>query len=113
MTLSCPGGNCPMCLGTQCNACVVLRRQGGTPLDRCIHGPIERHVAISALEETVPNGEFETAVPRRARLITRELPPLLPRKIEIDLADADDAAAFLELVACVIRTRRRVVLTVE
>lgn len=108
-----------MCLGLVCNACAALRRQGATPLDVCPHGPLERHIALSALEPMAGVDDVDlrfddapASKPKRSRVDTRPL-PIHAQRIEIDLSDGDSAAAFLELVAKVIRARSRIIVTVE
>lgn len=104
-----------MCTGEQCNACVMLRRQGCTPLEVCPHGPLERHVKVSSMDETAPGmgAELDEAPPPcRARTETKPL-AVEGQRIEIDLADADAAASFLEVVAKVIRARQRIVISIE
>ena len=52
-------------------------------------------------------------VPTRPLPSTRQMLPLLAGRIEIDLEDAEAAAAFLELIARVLREKRRLVIMVE
>jgi hypothetical protein len=48
------------------------------------------------------------------RTPTKPLPgPLKVARVQIDLADADSAAAFLEFAAQIIRERRKITVTVE
>lgn len=47
------------------------------------------------------------------RAPTKPMLPVKGARVEIDLEDADSAAAFLEMVARIIRERRRVTIVVE
>jgi hypothetical protein len=47
------------------------------------------------------------------RVPTKPLPVQLSGRIEIDLSDADACADFLDLVALILRTKRRLTLIVE
>ena len=99
--LTCPSDNCPFCRGEACNACVREPLPHGAQRV-CRHDAVERHSAVPVF-----NGA-------RDRVPTVELAvPIVVERIEISLEDAEQAAAFLERVAELIRTRRRVTLIVE
>lgn len=95
MTLTCPGPTCPLCVGQACNLCAA---NGVHDLRACDHNDEERH----------------THVPATDRVPTRPLDDALcAGRIEIDLEDPTGAAAFLELVAKIVRAKKRLVFIVE
>ena len=59
------------------------------------------------------NDDDDDATVSIGRVQTRPLDPVLPYTIAIDLADADQAAGFLEVVAKVLRSKGRIKFTVE
>lgn len=59
------------------------------------------------LDETV------TVRPSRSRTPTQPLPPVVSGRITIELADGDDLAAFFEMLARIVRTKRTVTIVVE
>ncbi len=113
LTLSCPSESCPMCMGDHCNACEILRRQGGTPAGYCSHGSVERHVAMSPALDDETVLEIPPINPSLGRVSTRPLPPIMTERIEIEFSDEESVARFLELVARVARAKRRLIITVE
>ncbi len=108
-----------MCVGTQCNACVIARRLGGTPLDHCDHGHVERHLTVTPLE---PLGIDEAIAELELDATVRGGGPVFPRSdtrplrvtetIEIDLSDNESAACFLELAAKIVRARNKITITI-
>lgn len=99
MTITCPGAACPRCSGAYCNVCAREARPEGDP---CTHDSIERHMAMPPIEPAVD------------RVPTKPLDkPLLAGRIEVDLADGEAVASFLELVARVARAKGRLVVIVE
>lgn len=93
-----------MCTGDVCHACTAARRDGAT-VGKCVHDPEERHRAMPAL--SLPYDLEPSRVP------TRPMPPVLAGTCELDLADGEQAAQFLELVARVIRSKGRLRITIE
>jgi hypothetical protein len=57
-----------------------------------------------------PEGVDEPAVDR---VPTKPLPPMRGGRIEVDLEDPEAVAAFLEMVAKIVREKRRLVILVE
>lgn len=97
MTLTCPGENCVFCTGERCAVCMRDPRSSSASWV-CTHDAVERHSGTNAITEG---------------RVTTPQEPLLAGKIVVELEDADGAAKFLELVAKVIRLRKRIVLIVE
>lgn len=74
------------------------------PLAECAHGRLERHECPTgnlALEDSCPS-----------RTPTKPLRPLAG-SIRVDLADTEAAAEFLEMVARVIREKKRLCISIE
>ena len=92
-----------------------LVRAGGTASSS---NPLQGTLGSVAIMERVAEPDFivtdpEEDVPACDRTPTRPLPPLRGARVEIDLADAESAASFLEMVAKIVRERRRIVIVVE
>lgn len=84
-----------MCTGHACSLCAAA---GLHDLRACDHSEAERHSPVPAADR-VPTRPLER--------------PLRSGRIEIDLEDAGGAAEFLELVAKIIRSNKRIVILVE
>lgn len=104
MTLTCPGPACPRCAGSLCNVC---QREGRPEGDPCTHDSIERHMGIPAIAPE----PVELAVDRVPTVPLDK--PLLAGRIEVDLADGEAVASFLELVARVARVKGKLIVIVE
>ena len=94
MSAACPGPGCSFCVKTSCNVC----RRDFTGA-RCDHTHAERHARISPMDPD--------------RVNTERVEAMIGGRIEVDLADGDNAAEFLELVAKIIRAKKRIVMVVE
>ncbi len=84
-----------MCQREQCLACAQL---DGRPLPNCSHDRLERHEGLAVDFERIP---------------TKPIPPLLGGSIDVELADTEAAAEFLELVARVIREKKKLRIMIE
>lgn len=87
-----------MCQRKQCLACAQL---DGRPLPDCAHDRLERHES--------PAIECEDS----GRTPTKPMPVPLVGTIDVDIVDTEAAAEFLELVARVIREKKRLRITIE
>jgi hypothetical protein len=103
VTLTCPGSSCPFCTGELCRVCA--RTESGT----CTHSSSERH-----------HGRVEEEEPASSRVPTTKVPtqpkPPLAARVVLELREhdtAEEAALFFEMLAKLIRLRRRVVVICE
>lgn len=85
-----------MCQREKCMAC---GQPDGKPVAGCVHDRLERHERLG--------GSLVMS-----RTPTKPLPPLAG-SIYVDLADTEAAAQFLEMVARVIREKKKLRITVE
>jgi hypothetical protein len=90
-----------MCQRQKCLAC---GQPDGEPTAGCAHSRLERH-------EPSVDGSFADDA-RRARSPTKPIQPMTGA-IDVDLADAEAAAEFLEMVARVIREKKRIRVMIE
>ena len=79
-------------------------------IDAIVVDPTE-DLASAFDAELDPSAEDDE--PALARIDTKPLGGSLAGRVELDIADPDAAASFLELVARVIRTKARIVLIIE
>lgn len=87
-----------MCAGRSCAAC-----DEDDLAIACGHDAVERHLGVRVLEE-----------PAEARVPTKPMPEtVLADRIEVDPADPDSVAHFLETWAHIVRTRRRFVIVLS
>lgn len=93
-SITCPSHKCPMCQFEKCMSC---NQPNGSPLPGCTHDRLQRHE---------PPLEDSFSEP------TRPLQPMTGT-IDVDLADGDAAADFLEMVARAIRDQKRLRITIE
>ena len=86
-----------MCVGTSCATCAA-----DDLTSPCKHDEVDRHRGVQRVSHTRPR------TPSPSRVPTKPLPgPLLADRIEVDPADPDSLAHFLETWAHIVRTRRR------
>ena len=83
-----------MCQREKCLAC---DQPNGFPLPGCSHDRLERHELL----------------PSRSSSPTLPIPNVMSGSIEVDLADTENAAQFLEMVARVIREKKKIRVTIE
>lgn len=88
-----------MCQRALCMACAQPDHQ---PLPGCEHGRLERH---EGAPEALRFDEGDDFIKGEAP--TKLMPPLLGGTIDVDLADTEAAAEFLEMVARVIRDKKK------
>jgi hypothetical protein len=93
MRTTCTVEGCAMCAGRSCAACDA---DGLT--SPCAHDVLERHLG----------DRIEARVPTKPLPVT-----LLADRIEVDPADPDSVAHFLETWAHIVRTRRRFVIVLS
>lgn len=114
-TTTCPSPMCPMCQRERCVAC-------GQPDDRpepdCAHDRLERHEGLPPSQgrcSTVRIGGGRALLEDeiRDRTPTKAMPAMLGGTIDVDLADTEAAAEFLEMVARVIRDKKRLRIMIE
>lgn len=87
-----------MCAGRSCAAC-----DADDLASPCAHDVGERHLGVRTPDDPV-----------EARVPTKPLPEtLLADRIEVDPADPDSVAHFLETWAHIVRTRRRFVIVLS
>lgn len=87
-----------MCAGRSCAAC-----NADDIVASCGHDVIARHLGDRAADD-----------PAEARVPTKPLPEtVLADRIEVDPADPDSVAHFLETWAHIVRTRRRFVIVLS
>jgi hypothetical protein len=113
--ITCPSLRCPMCQRERCVAC-------GQPDDRpkpdCAHDRLERHEGLPpsqgrsstvriSRERALTEDEVRDRTPTKAMLA------VLGGTIDVDLADTEAAAEFLEMVARVIREKKRLRISIE
>lgn len=94
-----------MCQRERCLAC---GQPDDWPLPDCSHDRLERHEGLAIGED---NAFLENEV--SGRTPTKPMLVLLGGTIDVDLADTEAAAKFLELVARVIREKKRLRITIE
>jgi hypothetical protein len=102
MTLTCPGTSCPFCTGDLCRVCA--RAESGI----CDHTTAERHHGLVE-EEPASSRVPTTKVPSQPKQ------PLAAR-VMLELREhdtAEEAALFFEMLAKLIRLRRRIVVICE
>jgi hypothetical protein len=103
--LTCTVEGCAMCSGRSCAACGV-----DDLASPCTHDVVERHLGSQRIVDgRSPSGEH-----LEARVPTKPLPEaLLADRIEVDPADPDSVAHFLETWAQIVRTKRRFVIILQ
>ncbi|HSX22917.1 MAG TPA: hypothetical protein VLE97_09110 [Gaiellaceae bacterium] len=90
---SCTVDGCAMCAGTSCAAC-----DADDLADPCGHDAAQRHLGRTGPRPTEPP---------EARAPTKPLPQaLLADRIDVNPADPESVAHFLETWAQIVRTRR-------
>ena len=93
-----------MCGGRSCAACDT-----DDLIFPCAHDVDERHRGSQRIVARTASSE-----PLDARAPTKPLPdPLLADRIEVDPADPDSVAHFLETWAQIVRTRRRFIIILQ
>lgn len=99
-----------MCQRERCVAC-------GQPDDRpkpdCTHDRLERHEGLPPAQVRISGGRALTEDETRDRIPTKAMPAMLSGAIDVDLADTEAAADFLEMVARVIREKKRLRISIE
>jgi len=85
----------------------------GAPLPSCSHSRLERHESVPVMLHDRKAIDPDPDRVSESRTITKPLPPMMGGAVEVDLADVESAAQFLEMVARVIRERRRIRITIE
>lgn len=81
--------------------CVACGQPDDRPLPSCAHDRLERHEGLPSADEI---GGLTPTKPMLA---------FLGGAIDVDLADTEAAARFLEMVARVIREKRKLRITIE
>jgi hypothetical protein len=102
-----------MCQRERCLAC---GQPDNRPLPDCSHDRLERHEGPTiGRTSTVRLGGDRAFLDNEVggRTPTKPMPALLGGTIDVDLADAEAAAEFLELVARVVREKKRLRITIE
>lgn len=102
-----------MCQRERCLAC---EQPDNRPLPDCSHDRLERHESpASGRVSTVRLGGDYTFLDSEVggRTPTKPMPAMLGGSIDVDLADAEAAAEFLELVARVIREKKKLRIMIE
>jgi len=94
-----------MCAGRSCAAC-----DANDLASSCTHDIVERHLGNQAIVDAQPpsNDPPEAKVP--AKPLSERL---LADRIEVDPADPESVAHFLETWAHIVRTRRRFVIILQ
>lgn len=94
-----------MCARRSCASCDV-----DDLVFPCAHDVVERHLGSKAIVDArAPSSEH-----LEARAPTKPLPEaLLADRIEVDPADPDSVAHFLETWAQIVRTRRRFIIILQ
>ena len=102
--MTCTVEGCAMCDGRSCANCNV-----DDLASPCAHDVVERHLRSQRIEARTPSsGHLEARVP------TKPLPEmLLADRIEVDPADPDSVAHFLETWAQIVRTKRRFIIVLQ
>jgi hypothetical protein len=103
--MTCTVEGCAMCVGRSCAACNV-----DDLASPCTHDIVERHLGRQRIIDVrTPSSEHvESRVP------TKPLPETwLADRIEVDPADPDSVAHFLETWAQIVRTRRRFIIILQ
>jgi tRNA(Arg) A34 adenosine deaminase TadA len=100
--MTCTVEGCAMCAGSSCATC-----NADGLVSSCAHDVFARHRGRQRLvdrREQVPT----------IQVPTKPLPdPLLADRIEVDPADPDSVANFLETWAQIVRTRRRFIIILQ
>ena len=102
MTQTCLVVNCPFCSGEACRACTKTVATG------CPHDPVERHAALPAVADVF--------IPRTGTPTEPLAKALLTGRIDVDFSNSENAdatAEYLELVARIIRLRKRMTIIIE
>jgi hypothetical protein len=96
-----------MCSGEHCKACGAS--------GNCKHTNAERHLRFGAgSTEIQPVGEpVADLLTSASRVPTKPSPPLLTGNVTLHFSQGDDIAEFLELMAKIIRTHKRITVTAE
>lgn len=88
-----------MCQRVLCMACAQPDHR---PLPGCEHGRLERHEGAPAELRFDEGDDFS-----KSETPTKPLPALLGGAIDVDLAETEAAAEFLEMVARLIRAKKK------
>ena len=106
--MTCTVEGCAMCAGKSCATCNV-----DGLASPCEHDVVDRHFESQRIFDTVDTRACSSEQ-LEARVPTKPLPdPLLADRIEVDPADPDSVAHFLETWAQIVRTRRRFVIILQ
>lgn len=104
-----------MCQRERCVACGQPDNQ---PMPGCVHDRLERHEGLPPAQgrsstARIDGGHAFLEDEVGGRTPTKPMPAFLGGTIDVDLADTEAAADFLEMVARVIRQRKRLRISIE